>query len=86
MTGIEQFFDWLEHTGLSLWVRGDSMLAFPTILTIHNAQYQGQTGMDKTTYLPEWDLWKRGLLEWAGALNPLAAGINWHVPCACTDL
>jgi hypothetical protein len=35
LTGIEQFFDWLEHTGLSLWVRGDSMLAFPTILTIH---------------------------------------------------
>ena len=35
MTGVEQFFDWLEHTGISLWVRGDSMLAFPTILTIH---------------------------------------------------
>jgi hypothetical protein len=35
LTGIEQFFDWLEHTGLSLWVRGDSMLAFPTILTVH---------------------------------------------------
>jgi starch synthase len=52
-----------------------------TILTIHNAQYQGQTGMDKTTYLPEWDLWKRGMLEWAGALNPLAAGIRsaWKV-------
>ena len=35
MTGIEQFFDWLEHTQLSLWVRGDSMLAFPAILTVH---------------------------------------------------
>jgi starch synthase len=52
-----------------------------TILTIHNAQYQGQTGMDKTTYIPEWDMWKRGMLEWAGALNPLAAGIRsaWKV-------
>jgi starch synthase len=52
-----------------------------TVLTIHNAQYQGQTGMDKTVYLPEWDLWKRGLLEWAGALNPLACGIRcaWKV-------
>jgi starch synthase len=52
-----------------------------TVLTIHNAQYQGQTGMDKTVYLPEWDTWKRGLLEWAGALNPLACGIRsaWKV-------
>jgi starch synthase len=52
-----------------------------TILTIHNAQYQGQTGMDKTVYLPAWDTWKRGLLEWAGALNPLACGIRcaWKV-------
>jgi starch synthase len=52
-----------------------------TILTIHNAQYQGQTGMDKTTYIPEWDVWKRGLLEWEGALNPLACGIRcaWKV-------
>jgi starch synthase len=57
------------------------MQGVATILTIHNAQYQGQTGMDKTTYLPEWDLWKRGMLEWAGALNPLAAGIRcaWKV-------
>lgn len=53
----------------------------PTVLTIHNAQYQGQTGMDKTVYIPDWDVWKRGLLEWAGALNPLACGIRcaWKV-------
>ncbi|HEV9036615.1 MAG TPA: glycogen/starch synthase, partial [Puia sp.] len=53
----------------------------PTVLTIHNAQYQGQTGMDKTVYLPDWDIWKRGILEWAGALNPLACGIRcaWKV-------
>lgn len=52
-----------------------------TVLTIHNAQYQGQTGMDKTVYIPDWDSWKRGLLEWAGALNPLACGIRcaWKV-------
>jgi len=52
-----------------------------TILTIHNAQYQGQTGMDKTVYIPAWDVWKRGLLEWEGALNPLACGIRcaWKV-------
>jgi len=57
------------------------MQGVATVLTIHNAQYQGQTGMDKTVYLPDWDLWKRGMLEWAGALNPLACGIRcaWKV-------
>ncbi|HXJ02758.1 MAG TPA: hypothetical protein VNH44_16170, partial [Micropepsaceae bacterium] len=35
MTPTEQFFDWLEHTDLSLWVRGDSYFAFPLILTVH---------------------------------------------------
>jgi len=35
VTPIEQAFDWFEHTDLSMWVRGDSMLAFPLILTVH---------------------------------------------------
>jgi len=35
VTPAELFFDWLEHTDLSMWVRGESMLTFPTILTIH---------------------------------------------------
>jgi hypothetical protein len=35
MTTIEQAFDWIEHTDLSLWIVGPSMLAFPTILTVH---------------------------------------------------
>ena len=35
MTPVEQFFDAFEHTDLSLWVRGDSLLAFPLILTVH---------------------------------------------------
>jgi len=35
VTPVEQFFDALEHTGLSLWVRGPSLLAFPLILTVH---------------------------------------------------
>jgi hypothetical protein len=35
VTPVEQFFDSLEHSGLSLWVRGDSLIAFPLILTIH---------------------------------------------------
>jgi starch synthase len=53
----------------------------PTVLTIHNAQYQGIFGWDKVAYLPQWDSWKRGLLEWQGNINPLASGIKcaWKV-------
>lgn len=53
----------------------------PTVLTIHNAQYQGQFGWDKSNYIPAWDSWKSGMLEWNNAINPLAAGIKsaWKV-------
>lgn len=48
----------------------------PTVLTIHNAQYQGWMGWDKSRYIPRWDLWKRGMLDWNEAINPLAAGVK----------
>jgi starch synthase len=53
----------------------------PTVLTIHNAEYQGSFGWDKTNYIPQWDSWKRGMLEWNGAINPLASGVKcaWKV-------
>jgi starch synthase len=53
----------------------------PTVLTIHNAQYQGWMGWDKTHYIPHWDGWKWGNLDWKGAINPLACGIKcaWKV-------
>lgn len=35
MTPIEEFFSWIEHTALSQWVVGESMLAFPLILSVH---------------------------------------------------
>lgn len=47
-----------------------------TVLTIHNAQYQGWMGWDKATYLPAWDTWKWGLLDWNNTVNPLACGIK----------
>jgi starch synthase len=47
-----------------------------TVLTIHNAQYQGQFGWERLYQLPGFDLWKSGLLGWEGAVNPLAAGIK----------
>lgn len=47
-----------------------------TVITIHNAQYQGWMGWDKVTYIPSWDTWKWGLLDWDNTINPLACGIK----------
>ncbi|MBD3583932.1 glycogen synthase [Flavobacterium selenitireducens] len=48
----------------------------PTMLTIHNAQYQGGFSFEKVHYLPEFDTVNSGYLEWNGAINPLAAAIK----------
>jgi starch synthase len=48
----------------------------PSVLTIHNAQYQGWMNWDKATYLPAWDTWKWGLLDWDNVVNPLACAIK----------
>jgi starch synthase len=52
-----------------------------TVLTIHNAQYQGWMNWKQASWLPKWDNWKWGDLDWNGALNPLASGIKcaWKV-------
>ncbi len=47
-----------------------------TVLTIHNAQYQGWMDWSKSNYIPDWDKWKWGLLEWNKMINPLASGIR----------
>ena len=74
------------HTGLIPFMMKHcypyAMLAsVPTVITIHNAQYQGWMGWDKSTFIPPWDTWKGGLLEWKGVINPLASGIKcaWKV-------
>ena len=53
----------------------------PSILTIHNAQYQGWMSWDKSNYIPAWDTWKYGMLDWKNMINPLASGIKnaWRV-------
>jgi starch synthase len=48
----------------------------PTVVTIHNAQYQGWMGWDKSYYIPSWDTWKGGLLEWNKTINPLASAVK----------
>ena len=47
-----------------------------TILTIHNGQYQGWMDWAKSTYLPNWDKFKWGQLDWKKNINPLACAIR----------
>ncbi|WP_152286997.1 glycogen synthase [Flavicella marina] len=74
------------HTGLIPFMmlyahQYASLKDIPTILTIHNAQYQGQFSFDKLYYFPEYDLSNSGMLEWAQMINPLAAAVKcaWAV-------
>jgi len=47
-----------------------------SVLTIHNAQYQGWMDWDKSNYIPHWDGWQWGMLDWNNNINPLACGIR----------
>lgn len=47
-----------------------------TVLTIHNAQYQGWMDPALLNFFPRWDDWKTGLLFWDGQINALACGIK----------
>ena len=53
----------------------------PTLLTIHNGQYQGWMGWDKSHYIPAYDSWKWGMLDWKNNINPLACAVRcaWKV-------
>ncbi|MBS1627290.1 MAG: glycogen/starch synthase [Bacteroidetes bacterium] len=76
-----------HHTGLipfmmkNCYAYKNKLQNIPTILTIHNAQYQGWMGWDKSIYIPEWDTWKWGELDWGNTINPLASAIKcaWKV-------
>jgi starch synthase len=75
-----------HHTGLVPFMTAychqfKNLSHIPTILTIHNAQYQGQFGWDKLHYIPAFDLWKSGQLDWKGSINPLASAIKcaWRI-------
>ncbi len=47
-----------------------------TILTIHNAQYQGMLPWSKSRMLPAWDSYAWGKLDWNNAINPLASAVK----------
>ena len=75
-----------HHTGLIPFMMSNcsryrNLSSIPSVLTIHNAQYQGQFGWDRLNYIPSFDTWKSGLLDWRGAINPLASAIKcaWKV-------
>lgn len=80
-----------HHTGLipfmmTQCLQYQSLQNIPTIFTIHNAQYQGQMGWDRMHWLPSFDPWKSGLLDWQNLINPMAAAINcaWRVTTVST--
>src|SRR6187431_1724724 len=53
----------------------------PTLLTIHNGQYQGWMEWGKGHYIPAYDSWKSGMLDWKDNINPLACAVRcaWKV-------
>lgn len=70
-----------HHTGLIPFMMKfcfgfGSLSAIRTVFTVHNAQYQGWMGWDKSHYLPNYDSWKAGMLDWADTINPLASAIK----------
>ena len=69
------------HTGLIPFMmtyahKYESLSHIPTVLTIHNAQYQGEFSFNKLYYFPEYNLSYSGMLEWDQMINPLAAAIK----------
>jgi starch synthase len=81
-----------HHTGLIPFMMKhcfvfNHLSDIPTVCTIHNAQYQGIMGWDKSYYLPAWDRWKWGGLDWNSALNPLASAVKcaWKVTTVSTS-
>lgn len=61
--------------------RYEKLKNVPTVLTIHNGEYQGRYDMESTVLLPDFDHYNTGLLDWDESLNSLAAGIktSWKV-------
>ncbi len=75
-----------HHTGLIPFMiqhcyQYTNLAKVPTVFTIHNAQYQGWMPWSKSNYIPGWDSWKTGLLEWNKMINPLASAVKcaWQV-------
>lgn len=75
-----------HHTGLIPFMMSycydyQSLKETPSILTIHNAQYQGWFSHNKGYLIPRFDVKHIGLLDWDNCINPLATAIKcaWKV-------
>lgn len=75
-----------HHTGLIPFMLShcstyESLKEIPTVLTIHNAQYQGWFSHDVSHLIPSFSTSKTGLLDWDNSINPLACAIKcaWKV-------
>ncbi len=70
-----------HHTGLIPFMMQNCfaykhLSSIPTVLTIHNGQYQGWMSWEQSNYLPAWDTWQWGLLDWNNMINPLACAVK----------
>lgn len=70
-----------HHTGLIPFMMKfcfglEKLKDIKSIITIHNAQYQGWMSWDKKNLIPDFDVWKTGMLDWENRINPLASGIK----------
>lgn len=75
-----------HHTALIPWMikhcpAWHQLAPIPTMFTIHNGQYQGAFGWNNSHFLPPYEAVAKGLLDWQGVINPMAAAIKtaWAV-------
>lgn len=75
-----------HHTGLIPFMtsqcnRYRDLAEIPTVVTVHNAEYQGRFDKESYKLLPAFSFDNVGLLEWDGAMNSLAAGLKtaWQI-------
>ncbi len=75
-----------HHTGLIPFMmqhcyQYQQLSSIPSVFTIHNAQYQGWIGWNNSNWMPTFDSWKWGMLDWKDTINPLASAVKcaWKV-------
>lgn len=75
-----------HHTGLIPFMMSQcyayqKLRSTPSVITVHNGQYQGWFSHDLVHLIPPFDFNKVGLLDWNKIINPLASGIKcaWKV-------
>ncbi|MBA2499204.1 MAG: glycogen synthase [Chitinophagaceae bacterium] len=70
-----------HHTGLIPFMMQycfafENLRNVSPVFTVHNAQYQGWLDWSHYHFVPTYDGWRWGLLEWDKKINPLASAIK----------